>query len=111
VGVGVAVALAISETRLAQRLGSDYAYYPAARNLDQVLRGIGSGINGVGSGCIALILLVGVVIPLVIFSFFAVPAIGFVIIGILHWRSWQKRQNQWITAHEAQRAQILGRAG
>jgi tRNA A-37 threonylcarbamoyl transferase component Bud32 len=109
VGIAVAGAIITSELRLAARLGADYSYYPATRNMGRSIGRAGSSINSPGRGCLFLILL-PLIISVVAFAAIGVPAVGYAIIGIRHARSLTRRRNDWVAHHERQRTQILGGA-
>ena len=109
VGGVVAAMIIITELNLATQLGSDYAHYPATRNLGQVFGRVGSHVHGAGRGCL-LLLLLPFLLSAVVWAAFVVPAIGYAVIGVAHIRSRLRRRRAWIANHERERLQVLGRA-
>lgn len=103
VGLVVAGGIAISEGSLATRLGSDYANYAPLGRSGGALRRAGEHIHGAGRGC--LVLIVGLfALGIAVY----VPFVVYIVVGIVHWRSWLRRRDSWLADHERARAQVLG---
>ena len=102
----VAAVIVITELSLAKQLGSDYANYPATRNLGQAFRRAGSHVHGAGRGCL-LLLLLPFLLGAVLWAAFVVPAVGYAVIGIVHIRSWLRRRKAWTADHEQERVKVL----